>query len=75
MEQPVLHRPQLNLRENFLSETLPGAMRHFGCPELLHKIIEAPCQHWLNSATLSQETCITPSGFSTPPILPSREGP
>lgn len=65
MEQPVLQGPRLSLRENFLSETPPGAMRHFGHPELVQEIHEVPRQRWLKFARQSKEICVTPCDFST----------
>lgn len=48
-------------------------MGHFGHPELLQEINEAPCQRWLRSATLSEEICTAPSDFI--PFCPPGKAP
>lgn len=61
----MLPEPGVSPRENFLSETPPGAMQHSGYSELLQETNEAPVQCWLKSEIPPKGICITPSD-STP---------
>ena len=77
MEQPTLHEPGLNPRENFLSDTPTGRMQHFGYSKLLQEINEALVHCWLKSEISSKGICIALSDSSNPqPLsLPIRECP